>query len=190
MNISSSSALYSPYYGYALHDSRATRVEGANASDSKPNAQPGVTGKQLTEAEQKQVEELKKRDMEVRQHEMAHLAAAGGLAQSGASYSYQRGPDGVNYAIGGEVHVDTSSGTTPEDTLRRAEQLQRAALAPSDPSGADRAVAAKAQQMAIEARTQIALERGQNRSETDPDYVARAYDNLTPSPESSFQASA
>lgn len=189
MNISGSTSLYSPYYGYALRDSHATRVEGVNASDSKPNAQ-GVTGKQLSEEEQKQVEELKKRDLEVRQHEMAHLAAAGGLAQSGASYTYQRGPDGVNYAIGGEVNVDTSSGTSPEDTLRRAEQLQRAALAPSDPSGADRAVAAKAQQMAIEARTQIALERGQNRSEKDPDYVARAYDNLTPSPESSFQVSA
>ncbi len=57
------------------------------------------------------------RDREVRAHEMAHLAAAGGLASSGATFTYQHGPDGVSYAIGGEVKIDTSSGSNPEETI-------------------------------------------------------------------------
>jgi hypothetical protein len=40
----------------------------------------------LSEEEQQQFEELAKRDLEVRQHEQAHLAAAGGHARGGSSY--------------------------------------------------------------------------------------------------------
>lgn len=101
------------------------------------------------------IAKLKARDTQVRQHEQAHLAAAGGLATSGASYTYQRGPDGINYAVGGEVQIDTSPGRTPEDTIARAQAIIAAALAPADPSGADRAVAAAAQQMAAQARSQL-----------------------------------
>lgn len=102
------------------------------------------------------VDKLKARDTEVRQHEQAHLAASGGLATSGASYTYQRGPNGVNYAIGGEVNIDTSPGATPEETIRRAETIKAAALAPAEPSGPDRAVAAQAQQMENQARAELA----------------------------------
>ncbi|MDR7049665.1 hypothetical protein J2X54_002120 [Duganella sp. 3397] len=108
----------------------------------------------------KVVEELKARDTEVRQHEQAHLAAAGGLAISGATYTYQRGPNGVNYAIGGEVQIDTSPGATPEETIARAASIQAAASAPADPSGADRAVAAQAQQMAAQARAELSRQDG------------------------------
>lgn len=109
----------------------------------------------------KQVEQLKARDREVRAHEMAHLAAAGGLATSGASYTYQHGPDGVSYAIGGEVKVDTSSGNNPEETIRKAQAIRAAALAPAEPSGQDHAVAAQASQMEVQARAEQAAE-GQN----------------------------
>ena len=85
---------------------------------------------QLSDDEQQLVARLQARDREVRQHEQAHLAAAGGLAVSGASYSYQRGPDGKNYAIGGEVGIDVSPGSTPEETLAKAERIRAAALAP------------------------------------------------------------
>lgn len=104
----------------------------------------------------KELEQLKARDREVRAHEMAHLAAAGGLAMSGASFTYQRGADGVNYAVGGEVKIDTSSGSTPEETIRKAQTIRAAALAPAEPSGQDFAVAAKAAQMAAEARAEQA----------------------------------
>lgn len=107
------------------------------------------------------IDRLKTRDTEVRQHEQAHLAAAGGMAVSGASYTYQRGPNGVDYAIGGEVHIDTSPGRTPEETIARARTIQAAALAPADPSGPDRAVAAQAQQMEQQARAELAVKTAQ-----------------------------
>jgi hypothetical protein len=87
------------------------------------------------------------------------LAAAGGLATSGPHYTYEKGPDGVIYAVGGEVRIDTSPGQTPEETLRRAQTIRAAALAPSDPSAQDRAVAAEAAQMAAQARLELTRER-------------------------------
>lgn len=107
------------------------------------------------------VAQLKARDTEVRQHEQAHMATAGGLATSGASYTYQRGPNGVDYAIGGEVHIDTSPGRTPQETIERARTIQAAALAPASPSGADQAVAAQAQQMELQARAELAVQQAQ-----------------------------
>jgi len=116
-------------------------------------------GGQLTTAEDAEVRKLKARDREVHQHEQAHLAAAGGLATSGASYSYEKGPDGVNYAVGGEVSIDTSAGNTPQETLQRAERVRAAAMAPADPSAQDQAVAAQAAQMAQQASAEIARQR-------------------------------
>lgn len=103
---------------------------------------------------------LQARDREVRQHEQAHLAASGGLATSGARFSYQRGPDGVDYAVGGEVSIDTAPGRTPEETLQRARQVRAAALAPAQPSGQDLAVAAQAARMALDAQTELAQDTG------------------------------
>ena len=108
------------------------------------------------------IAKLKARDTEVRQHEQAHLAAAGALALSGAAYTYQRGPDGVSYAIGGEVQIDTSPGRTPEETIVRARSVAAAALAPAEPSGADRAVAAQAQQMLQQALAEQARQQAGN----------------------------
>ncbi|WP_295990541.1 putative metalloprotease CJM1_0395 family protein [Rugamonas sp.] len=102
------------------------------------------------------ISKLKARDTDVRQHEQAHLAAAGGLATSGPSYTYERGPNGVSYAIGGEVQIDTSPGRTPQETIARAHIIEAAALAPADPSGADRAVAVQAQQLEAQARAALA----------------------------------
>ena len=121
----------------------------------------------LSEEEQKQLEKLKARDREVRAHEQAHLAAAAGLAMSGASYTYQRGPDGANYAIGGEVKIDTSPGSTPEETIQRAQRIRAAAMAPAEPSGADRAVAAKASQMEAEARAELATTDGEDKEDNE-----------------------
>jgi hypothetical protein len=127
------------------------------------------------------IAKLQARDTVVRQHEQAHLAAAGGLAMSGASYTYQRGPDGVSYAIGGEVQIDTSPGSTPEETMVRARAIAAAALAPADPSGADRAIAAQAQQMMQQALAQQAQQAagGEETTGAAPDplteLVRRAY---------------
>jgi hypothetical protein len=111
--------------------------------------------KEQRETEQKVIEQLSARDREVRAHEQAH-AAVGGQYASSPTYTYQRGPDGVSYAVGGEVKIDTSPiPNDPEATLRKAEQIARAAGAPADPSGQDRAVAAQAAKMAQQARIEI-----------------------------------
>ena len=80
----------------------------ADADDQKQE-QPepkSTTGQELTEEEQEQVQDLQARDQEVRRHEAAHKAAAGQFASGGPTYDLQRGPDGKQYAVGGEVQID------------------------------------------------------------------------------------
>ncbi|MBC3872979.1 putative metalloprotease CJM1_0395 family protein [Undibacterium flavidum] len=146
--------------GAVQNVSQESKETSSSVSDAATSESASTTKKstQLSAAEAAQVAKLQARDRQVRLHEMAHLAASGGLATSGASFTYQKGPDGVDYAVGGEVSIDTSPGRTPEDTIARARQIQAAALAPADPSGQDRAVAAMAQQMEIEANGQLMLE--------------------------------
>lgn len=110
---------------------------------------------QLSEADLRVVRELKHRDREVRQHEMAHMAASGGLAQGGPTYTYQRAPDGQNYAVGGEVNIDVSKAKHPEETIAKARTIRSAALAPASPSAADRAIAARAMQMESQAQIEL-----------------------------------
>jgi hypothetical protein len=126
---------------------------------SGPAASPGPSG-QPGSAQAREIANLKARDQQVRAHEAAHLAAAGGLARGGASYTYERGPDGVAYAVGGEVSIDTSPVPgNPAATLAKAQQVRAAALAPADPSSQDRSVAAAASAMAT--RAQRDLQRAQ-----------------------------
>lgn len=111
----------------------------------------------LSESEQRIVDDLKRRDREVREHEAAHLAAAGGHARGGASFEYTTGPDGGRYATAGEVQIDTSP--VPDDpaaTITKMEQVKRAALAPAQPSSQDRAVAAQAQREIQQAQAELA----------------------------------
>lgn len=111
----------------------------------------------LTDEEQRQVDKLRARDAEVRAHEAAHMAAGGSHVRGGASYSYQQGPDGKQYAVGGEVGIDVSSVPgNPQATIQKMQQVRAAALAPSEPSGADQGVAAKAAQVEAQAREQLA----------------------------------
>ncbi len=144
----------------ASGDSRATQtqVEKSAAEETGKSADTRKVGSDTapTQNEAAMVRELKNRDQEVRQHEQAHLSAAGGLARSAASYVMQAGPDGKRYAIGGEVQIDVSPGRTPEETLIKARMIQAAALAPAEPSSADRSIAARAQAMEVQASTEIA----------------------------------
>lgn len=135
-----------------------TTASGASAKTSSPSSTV-----ELSPQAQKIVAELAARDREVRAHEAAHIAAGGGLA-GGASYSYQTGPDGRRYAVGGEVSIDTSSTGNPEEDIVRAAAIRRAALAPAEPSGQDRSVAASATQMEIEARAALAAQRSEEAS--------------------------
>lgn len=133
---------------------------------------------QLTDAQRKQVRELKARDLEVRAHEQAHLSAAGGYARGGPTFTYQRGPDGHQYAVGGEVQIDSSKvANDPVATLRKAQVIRRAALAPTNPSSQDRAVAAEASRMAAEAQAEITAQSAPGK-EDDETVSASARDEL------------
>lgn len=134
----------------------ASRPEKSSSSD-----------KQLTEEEQKQIDELKARDREVKTHEQAHIAAGGSYVKGGATYDYQTGPDGKQYAVGGSVNIDTSPvDGDPEATIAKAQVVIKAALAPAEPSGQDQKVASAARQMMSEARKELT---SQNNEEINAD---------------------
>lgn len=158
-------------------DSGETRSEDKGAHDQRnaQNENAANNPLQLNEQEKKQVEALRKRDIEVRAHEAAHLAAAGQHARGGIQLDMTRGPDGRSYAIGGSVGIDTSRESTPEATIRKADQIKRAAMAPAEPSAQDRAVASEATAMKLEAQVELAEQQ-------------KAEANQTPSAEDSIQS--
>jgi len=135
-------------------------IQTLQAAD--PSADTGEEGEEkegeLSEEEKDAVQQLKARDQEVRAHEAAH-AAAGGQYAGAPTYTYTQGPDGRRYATGGEVSIDLSPGSTPEETARKADQIRAAALAPADPSGQDRAVAAAAAKMKLEAQAEASKQQ-------------------------------
>ncbi|MEM6391962.1 MAG: putative metalloprotease CJM1_0395 family protein [Planctomycetota bacterium] len=151
--------------------SRRAAATEANAEDDPANlgGPRGTDGQPLTEAEQQQVRELQARDREVKAHEQAHKNAAGQYATSGPTYTYQTGPDGKRYAVGGSVGIDVSPEDTPEETLRKMEVVRRAALAPAEPSAQDRRVAAQATRTANQARQELNAQRA---AEASGDEVA------------------
>ena len=138
----------------------------------------GAFSDQLTTSERAEVAKLAERDREVRAHEAAHLAAAGSMA-GGVSYSYEMGPDGRMYAVGGQVKIHVSSSSSPEDALEKARQLRAAAGAPSDPSGQDMAVATKASRMEAEAQQKIAKENADQSSGSGNDQSRPGYKGLS-----------
>lgn len=141
-------------------DSDEAGVQRRQPDSSQTQATTRATS--FSADEQRQIRELQARDREVRAHEQAHLAAAGQYAKGGIQYEFQRGPDGRLYAVGGQVNVDTSEiPGDPQATLRKAQTLRRAALAPAQPSSQDRAVAADMTAMAAEAMQDISAERSE-----------------------------
>lgn len=137
-------------------DPAAGDADGVQAQEAGSEEEVDANG--LTEEEQETVDDLKERDAEVRRHEQAHKAAGGQYAGS-ISYTYQAGPDGRRYAIGGEVPIETSPvAGDPDATIRKLQQVRNAALAPAEPSAADQAIAARASQGIQQARAEKAQE--------------------------------
>ncbi len=146
-------------------EAEKARIEARLSVLEKKIEKEKTTG--LDPAEEDQKKRLQARDSEVRAHEMSHLAAAGGLASGGMRLTYQTGPDGRQYAVGGSVKIDTSKAGTPEETIQKAQQIRAAALAPSDPSSQDLQVAARASQMEAEARNELATPKRSDPEATD-----------------------
>jgi len=135
--------------------------------DIENNSENNLENKnKLSESEKLEVRKLQQRDREVRAHEMAHQAAGGQYAGS-ASYTYQTGPDNRRYAVGGSVNIDTSPEKNPEETIKKADQVKRAATAPAKPSAKDLQIAAKAARMKLEAQAELNKEKISGESESE-----------------------
>lgn len=150
---------------YGEHSPRV----GAGRESSPTYVDPRVQERQKLERslegkqeqqQQREIQVLAQRDREVRAHEQAH-AAVGGQYAGAPTYQIQRGPDGVGYAVSGEVPISTGKEATPEATLRKAQVVRRAALAPAEPSPQDRNVAAQASRLEAEARLELAQQQQQ-----------------------------
>jgi len=141
----------------------ARKPDGSTDSaetEPKKEARPARgPGSKLTPDQQQVVSELQTRDRAVRAHEAAHKAVGGSLA-GGMSFSYQTGPDGRQYAVGGEVSIDTGGERDPKATIAKMRQVIAAALAPADPSSQDLAVAGQAQASMAEAQRQVTQAQG------------------------------
>lgn len=150
--------------------SRPIAAGGATADEQGATREPAAAGQSSDEqtraaaaAEadmqrllQGEIRQLAQRDREVRTHEQAHQAVGGQYAGS-VSYDFQRGPDGRQYAVGGSVSIDVAPvPNDPQATLQKMQIVQRAALAPAEPSAQDRVVAAQAAQQAAAARAELA----------------------------------
>ncbi len=147
-------------------DQQQGRDDGSRSDDNQ-NQSDQQKQQQQQQAEQKQLAQLKARDAEVRAHEAAHAAVGGQLAGS-PSYTFQRGPDGQQYAIGGEVQISLSEVPgDPQATIARMQQVKAAALAPAEPSGADRSIAAEANRRISAAQAELLKENSLLATEAD-----------------------
>ncbi|MDF1874473.1 hypothetical protein JHD48_01855 [Sulfurimonas sp. SAG-AH-194-I05] len=135
----------------------AQRIEEETKRDSK-NAIKSSASKELSQGEEKLLVDLEARDAEVRAHESAHQSVGGGMTGA-ATFTYQQGPDGKMYAIGGEVSISTSGGSTPQESIANARQVAAAAMAAGDPSSQDFAVASSARVIEMKAQQQLTKER-------------------------------
>jgi hypothetical protein len=144
------------------NDPKETQAAGRDDSDNRDEILAARDESELSSEDRQVLQQLRQRDAEVRAHEQAHVAAGGQYVTAGASYTYETGPDGRQYAVGGEVSIDTSPVPgNPEQTEQKAQTIRRAALAPASPSTQDVKVATSAAQMEIEAR----MERVQKEQE-------------------------
>ena len=143
--------------------SQERNPEGRSGQDSA--GQSGRDDSQQESTEQRKLAELKKRDAEVRAHEQAHASVGGDLAAA-PSYEFELGPDGKQYAVGGEVNIDLAMVPgDPQATIVKMQKVRAAALAPADPSSADRSVASEATKRILQAQTELAQ---QNVALNDP----------------------
>jgi len=151
--------------GQSRDPSQQWQTGNSAATDHQSNQENPQQAKQ----DQKMVEQLQRRDREVRAHEAAHKASAGSLGGA-PHYDLQTGPDGKRYAVGGEVSIDMAEVSgDPQATLIKANRIKSAALAPVDPSAQDRAIAAKASAMAAEAIKQMNAEKRADTGDVNKD---------------------
>lgn len=117
--------------GAAAH---AVRPEDQSGGSSSVTRAPD--GSELSAEDEDLVRRLEARDDKVRAHEAAHVMAAGGQAGMPV-YTFQTGPDGRRYAVGGSVSIAILATGDEAGDARRARRAYRAAMAVGEPSAQD-----------------------------------------------------
>ena len=136
---------------------------GSLKKDSQSSSKIKSGNKELSLEDKEQLEKLKRRDLEVKKHEQAHVSAGA----SNPQYEYEMGPDGIRYATGGHADIEVSEGNSPEETIEKAHKVKRAALAPDEPSSADRNIAAEADKLELKAKKEISERQRNGEEESD-----------------------
>ncbi|WP_087036588.1 putative metalloprotease CJM1_0395 family protein [Oceanisphaera profunda] len=144
-------------------EAKTAEAKGGEATDeadqaSTASSQKNAAGKELTMEQQEELLQLQQRDQEVRVHEQQH-ASVGGQHTGTPSYEYETGPDGKQYVVEGSVSADLSPiAGDPNATIEKMQQVKAAALAPAEPSSADKNAASRADQLIVEARAELQQE--------------------------------
>lgn len=113
----------------------------------------GAHQEELSLREANRLGQLQVKAKEVVAHERAHAFSGGGLMIGGPVFQYETGPDGQSYAASAQSLIDMSPMPgNPQGTVFKMQRVRRAALAPLQPSGADRVVANQASQIESQAR--------------------------------------
>ncbi|MCD6525383.1 MAG: hypothetical protein J7K75_00080 [Desulfuromonas sp.] len=157
-------------------DGADAETDGVEAESSqKKSGSENSANAELTSEQQQEVQELKLRDREVQVHEAAH-AAVGGQYAGAPTLTYKTGPDGQRYAVEGHVNIDMSEiPGDPRATMKKADVIRAAALAPAQPSGQDRNVAAKAVQMKASAQAELMTESAEAANKMVKNDLAASY---------------
>ena len=143
----------------AKHSEQEANKQNSDGSGQSKPGQTSSSSDQQSSADElantQIIRSLENRDKAVRNHESAH-AAVGGSFTGAPSYSYEIGPNGKKYAVGGEVSVDlTPIAGEPTETIAKMSKVQAAALAPANPSAQDIRVAASAASIMLEAQAEL-----------------------------------
>ncbi|WP_051311177.1 putative metalloprotease CJM1_0395 family protein [Zooshikella ganghwensis] len=143
----------------SLDRDQALQARNLQVNQDQQQDQSNAQDNAQQQQEEQEIQQLAQRDREVKAHEQTHQAVGGQFAGA-AQFQFIRGPNGVPYAVSGEVSIDLSPVPgSPEATIAKAQQIRRAALAPAEPSAQDRIVAAKASQLELQARRELVTQQ-------------------------------
>ena len=133
-------------------------IVGKDADDQTQVKLIGPSSDAGNTREAMKLRQLQERHAEVHAHERAHAGAGGRWMHGGAKYQFVTGPDGKQYALGGESQIDLSPiADDPMATIQKMQQVRRAALAPLQPSSQDRVVARQAAMLEVQAREMLQI---------------------------------
>lgn len=128
--------------------------EGGSRNRQERSSDPGEERADERASElrdKRELLELKRRDREVRRRIAEQRRAAGKYGAS-IRFAYEVGPDGKQYAVDGDVQLDTTAQANRKATVEKMVTVRKAALAADRPTPDDQRVAAEARRRIAGAR--------------------------------------